>query len=249
MNSETITLNQIAEPTYKGANNVAITFSLNATNTTTFSISPFLYYAMKAMAIHQLGYRSESDAFKAGKNIKDFTVSQLRELARTHRVDITLGKVVFVTKRNRPCTSVYIQEEIFTRLINFEQQTIKITSNWQLPAKSIYVIRANKTLTIPYFLYGYIKDEFFQSEKSANLFISDQMINLRNTLKLSNALGEDGALLNEFSSTSWTRKLHHHLYRELIVLNHNEIDGKINELLDVVMYRDLNLEQDKSSTD
>ncbi|MBE8232959.1 MAG: hypothetical protein HAW67_04430 [Endozoicomonadaceae bacterium] len=257
MNINTITLNEIADPTFVSPSIIYISLALNYAHTSAFSLPPFLFYAFKAITVLKHGYSSEVELQEKNPtvDVRAQAVLELRELARTHHANVSLGLIDFKkasADKIRPFTSPYVQEYIFREILNLDGIVGELSKNWQEPAEDLYVIRVKKSVTLPCFLYAYFRDELFDSTTTANMLIYDRMVEVYNELKevdgLSNSHQDKRGnvhLKPPYDCNSWAKKLHNKLYKDVILLNSNVNEGMLSKLLNVELIRETTMEKMK----
>ncbi len=258
MKNDTITLRQLADPTFIAPANVAINVSLNAKKASAFSLPPFLFYALKAKQVLKWKCDSEQEALGHGQDASQFTVTFLRSTARKHHADVKIGNTEIdherrtkkdSTKGSATLMSAFMQALSLYHIINADGHVASLGDAWQGGAVSMHVIRIPKNVTVPSFLMNYL-EELLGSPKAARYFSYDKTVDIFNRLTEEDAFdktkpdkkGMYTVLKPPYSESSWARKLHNALYMAIIEINTCNDNGLLRNILDVPLIRERDME-------
>jgi hypothetical protein len=258
MKNDTITLRQLADPTFIAPANVAINVSLNAKKASAFSLPPFLFYALKAQQVLKWKYTSEQEALDNNQNANQFTVTFLRSMARKHHADVKLGSTTIdhdrrtkkdSSKGSATLMSAFMQALSLHLIINTDGHVASLGDDWQGGAVSMHVIRIPKNVTVPSFLMSYLEN-LLGSPKAARYFSYDKTVEIFNRLTTEDAFDKNQpdkkgiytVLKPPYSESSWARKLHNALYAAIIEINTCNDNGILRNILDVPLIRERDME-------
>lgn len=182
--SDTFTLEDLANPTNDMPSTLVLSISLKARDGKSFSMPPFLYYAVKAKLLSRLNCKSEDQAMKDRNiNIKDEAIRMIRSRASNFFSQVRL-KNIDVSKY----ASSHIQAQILGDILNDIQEE-NYSDITKRPAISLCVTRAKKNVTIQPYLMDRLS-EYFQLERNARRFIHELTVQVKSHLESNGALDE-----------------------------------------------------------
>jgi 23S rRNA maturation mini-RNase III len=238
MNS-TFTLEDLANPNNDMPSTLVLSISLKARDGKSFSMPPFLYYAVKAKLLSRLNCKSEEQAMKDRNiNIKDEAIRLIRNRASNFFSQVRL-KNIDVSKY----ASSHIQAQILGDILNDIKED-DYSEIMKRPAISLCVTRAKKNVTVQPFLMDRLSD-YFQLERNARRFIHELTVQVKSELEQNNALDEKRKILGIAGNSSWSRKVQNKAFLHLIKNSDIKELHKKQSILNVELNRDRKLEIDK----
>lgn len=237
--NETFTLEDLANPMNDMPSTLVLSISLRAGDGKSFSMPPFLYYAVKAKLLAQLKCKTEEQALKERNiTIKDEAIKLIRGRAANLFSQIRLNNIDI-----KKYASSHIQAQILGDILNDVQEE-DYSELSKRPAISLCVTRAKKNVTVQPYLMDRLTD-YFHLERSARRFIHELTVQVKGVLEENDALDEKRAIIGEAGNASWSRKVQNKAF--LYLLENSDLPElqKRPSILTVEITRDRNLEIEK----
>lgn len=237
--NETFTLEDLANPMNDIPSTLVLSISLKARDGKSFSMPPFLYYAVKAKLLSRLNCKSEAQALSERNiSIKDEAIKLIRGRAANFFSQIRLNNID-VSKY----ASSHIQAQILGDILNDIQEE-DYSELSKRPAISLCVTRAKKNVTVQPYLMDRLSD-YFHLERNARRFIHELTVQVKEVLEENKALDEKRAIIGAAGNASWSRKVQNKAF--LYLLENSDVAElhKRQSILKVELSRDRNLEIEK----
>lgn len=231
----TYSLIDLAHPTSQISSTAALSFTSAGTQPHSFSMPPFLFYAMKAKALANLGIADEqAAALQTDFEIRDSILSDIREIAKSVTRDIHAQNMDF--EHN---LSSMIQSRLLHVILGDGGADHSLTMDHA--AVPINASRSGKNVTVLAYLFKRLSD-LLGSDKLAKLQIHEMMVTIRDQLANANMLSPSGDLVGPAKNSSWSRKLHNHIFLELIKVSNLKELRTTPSMLEIRLKRDPRLE-------
>ena len=237
--NETFTLEDLANPMNDIPSTLVLSISLKARDGKSFSMPPFLYYAVKAKLLSRLNCKSEAQALSERNiSIKDEAIKLIRGRAANFFSQVRLNNID-VSKY----ASSHIQAQILGDILNDIQEE-DYSELSKRPAISLCVTRAKKNVTVQPYLMDRLSD-YFHLERNARRFIHELTVQVKEVLEENKALDEKRAIIVAAGNASWSRKVQNKAF--LYLLENSDVAElhKRQSILKVELSRDRNLEIEK----
>ncbi|MBD78118.1 MAG: hypothetical protein CL840_04110 [Crocinitomicaceae bacterium] len=237
--NETFTLEDLANPMNDIPSTLVLSISLKARDGKSFSMPPFLYYAVKAKLLSRLNCKSEAQALSERNiSIKDEAIKLIRGRAANFFSQVRLNNID-VSKY----ASSHIQAQILGDILNDIQEE-DYSELSKRPAISLCVTRAKKNVTVQPYLMDRLSD-YFHLERNARRFIHELTVQVKEVLEENKALDEKRAIIGAAGNASWSRKVQNKAF--LYLLENSDVAElhKRQSILKVELSRDRNLEIEK----
>jgi hypothetical protein len=233
--STLFTLNELVDPRSGIGSTIAMAASMKAGVSRSFSIPPFLFYAMKAKMLAGLRVENEEDALKhAHVNVHDATLKSIRDAAKQVYSDLDFRGIN--TKRY---TSTLIQDHLLRRLMG---ESIPAVGKYEKrKAISINASRIGKNVTIPAYLMDALID-VVGNKTSARTMIHETVKQIRHTLEAEDLLDEQRNILGTAGNASWSRKVHNILLMNLLQMSGIKEMRTLPRLAEIKLVRAASLE-------
>lgn len=209
------TLKDFRDPSFYVSSTARLAVSVLGGKMNTFSFPPILYYGLKAKRLASMGVFDEATLIEeTGISVANDTAVDIRKRAKDVYSDLIIQDIDIGS---------HVSSAIQSRLLNYlldvpETGDQSLSSN---QAVTINATRANKNITIPYYLMTKVT-QMLNSEKAAKLLIQQLMTDIKEELIESGDLvinnGKE-VLSNRAAMTSWSRKLHNCLILNLIEMS------------------------------
>jgi len=197
---------------------------------------PYLFYALKAKTMASLGVADESIiGDKKLIDVRQSILMDIREIAKSvmrdvRRQGLDVENHLSAAIQNRLMHTLLGENEPDGALILAAQKAIPINAS-----------RSGKNVTIPPYLFHRLS-RLFGGDSLAKLQIHEMMVTIRRQLDDAGMINDKGELTGDAQHSSWSRKLHNHIFLELIkVSNLRELHLPVS-MMDVKMLRDPRLE-------
>jgi hypothetical protein len=233
--NKTFTLRDLSEPTNELGSTLTLGVSMKLGTAKTFSLPPYLYYALKAKTLSAFGVSNEAQTKAEGfLDVSTAITQDIRNIAKQTYHDLDLHNITLTNY-----ISTAIQGKILQRILGEPEP--KITDYKKNQAISINATRSKKNITIPWYLMQKLT-QALGSEKSARLMVHQLAFQVKETLEEKGALNERGSLTGDAANASWSRKVHNLLFMHIIELSKIKELSNTPCIFDVSLTREANLE-------
>lgn len=209
----------------------SISISIEGKQANTISAPTYLYYAMKAKMLANLGVSDEDEAIKLGLDIRKNLMAEIREIGKSVHRDLDSGnKNVYV--------SLSTQNRILSRILNEKEGgNLSLVSD---KAESTNAYKTKKNVTIPNHIFVRLIN-LFGNKRAAKKYIHETVATINKELE-EKSLIKDGVVIGEAGNSTWSKKLYNKIIFELISLSDIKELSAETSLLKIKMHRDIKIE-------